>query len=295
LKAGRFRWKAAGWLGARLPDIRGRDRIVGMVRGARRSCKPTQLRLVNGLVFNIGEASDGSVHSLFYLQYAKPALAPVFDHFADPGAVIYDVGANIGIYALWAAAGVGPAGQVHAFEPIPATAALLRQFIDANAASQVLVSEVAVGATSGVTPMFCMPHASGLASMTWRPGAVTINVDRTTLDEYLVEHDAPSLVKVDVEGHEPDVLAGGASLVLEHKPALLLEVTLPPDGDGLVRAMFASLRGVGYEVFDLTRRGLRVSEWPPSHNVLALDLSLARHRHALDELRSVRFPRNQTT
>lgn len=47
-----------------------------------------------------------------------------------PGDVIWDVGANVGYYTRKFSDSVGPAGQVFAFEPFPATAARLRADID---------------------------------------------------------------------------------------------------------------------------------------------------------------------
>lgn len=290
-----MRWRAAGWLSAHLPEVRGHDRIVGMVRGPSRLCGKAHGQLVNGLVFDFDQTTDGSLHSLIFLQYAKPALAPVFEHFAQPGRVIYDVGANVGIYSLWAANGVGRTGEVHAFEPVASTAALLRRFIAANGVSQVQVSEVAVSAKRGAVSLFCMPNASGRASMTAQQGTVAIDVATTTLDAYAVNHRPPSFIKVDVEGHEHEVLAGAVSLLASHRPALLLEVMQTAHSDGPAGNIVRDLRQIGYEVFDLTRHGLRVSKWPSSQNVLALDLDLIGHKDAFVELRATPFPRNQTT
>lgn len=295
MRGGTPRWRAAGWLGAHLPDVRGRDRVVGLVRGRKAGVKPGPITLVNGLVFDAGEAVDGSIDSLCELQYRKPALAPVIEHFARPGAVIYDVGANIGLYALWAARRVGPGGQVHAFEPVAATARLLRRFVEANGATNVRVAELALGRAPGTATMFCVPGASGLASTLARPGATRTEVRCTTLDDYARGHDPPTFIKVDVEGAEPEVVAGGLGLLARSKPSLLLETNPAPGDATAASTMLETLDRLGYSVYNLTRRGLQAWCRPPTHNVLALDVARPEHRRAFEALRCVHFPRNQTT
>lgn len=60
-----------------------------------------------------------------------------------PGAVVYDVGANVGFFSLIAARLTGVAGQVHAFEPIPENVAGIRANATANDFA-IQIHEVAV-------------------------------------------------------------------------------------------------------------------------------------------------------
>ncbi|MFA5899899.1 MAG: FkbM family methyltransferase, partial [Hyphomicrobium sp.] len=69
--------------------------------------------------------------------------------YLKPGDVFVDIGANCGLYALFAARAVGRAGRVVAVEPLPEMLTRLRFNVVANGFSNVLIFETAVGATPG--------------------------------------------------------------------------------------------------------------------------------------------------
>ena len=66
-----------------------------------------------------------------------------------PGDVFYDVGANVGFFALAGARQVGPAGAVYAFEPVAENAAAIRAATELNGLAQVEVIEQAAGRAAG--------------------------------------------------------------------------------------------------------------------------------------------------
>src|SRR5262245_21320435 len=93
-----------------------------------------------------------------YLNPTDPVLSPsvafgvyenfeqeVFRQFCKPGAVVVDIGANVGLYTLIAASRVGASGQVLAIEPHPESYAYLKKTIEANSLSWVRCANVAVG------------------------------------------------------------------------------------------------------------------------------------------------------
>src|SRR5438067_1424811 len=65
--------------------------------------------------------------AVFFFGDLDPKLRWVFSRVLRPGDAALDIGANCGVMSLFAARLVGPAGQVHAFEPQPDLAALLRE------------------------------------------------------------------------------------------------------------------------------------------------------------------------
>src|SRR6185437_11707673 len=73
----------------------------------------------------------------------------VFRSFADPGSVIYDIGANVGIYTLLGATLVGGCGHVVAFEPLPRNLRLLHRHIELNNLQNVTIVEKAVSDRDG--------------------------------------------------------------------------------------------------------------------------------------------------
>lgn len=276
-----------------LPDVRGRDRLLALVQGRVRPAGPLRGQLVNGLRFDFDGCEDGSLTDLIGLQYRRPALAHVVEHFARlSGCVIYDIGANIGLYSLWAAHNIRGDGEVHAFEPVPETVVLLNRFLAANPTLAVQVVTTAVGRAVGRVTLFTVPGASGLTSGTGREGSVRRTAPATTIDRYSRAHAPPTFVKIDVEGYEADVPAGAAYTLRVHSPASVLEV-FPEDGSSQGSQPLAMLRDLGYEVFDLRRRGLHIARWPTTPNVLALHPGQPSHRAAYAALKGVRHARNQ--
>ncbi|OHV44387.1 methyltransferase [Pseudofrankia sp. BMG5.36] len=291
-----MRWRLAGRLAANLPEVRGRDRVVGWVKGpADEYTGPLRGRFVNGMLFDVDSCRDGSARALSTLRYRPPALAPVFAAVLGPGDCCYDVGANIGVYTLWAAGLVGLSGQVHAFEPVPDTMAVLRSMVRRNELPQVRLESCAVGATAGETGMRTYRDASGLAHPVADAGTADHIARLTTLDAYVERHRPPDLVKIDVEGFEIDVLRGAASLLAARSPALLLEM-LPGllTRQGGQAELVARLTDAGYVIFNLTPEGI-ATRGAFTPNVLALAPRWDRFDRVVAALERTPFPRNQTT
>jgi len=146
-----------------------------------------------------------------------------------PGATVYDIGANIGFFALLAARFAGPAGRVLAFEPVPAIATLLREATQrSDLADRVQVRAQAVARRSGTEPLYVIDDASWshLASRGNPGGAVqTLDVEVVTLDELVAQGaPPPDVVKLDVEGSEGDVLRGAREVLRVHRPMLVVEL-----------------------------------------------------------------------
>ncbi|ADP80280.1 FkbM family methyltransferase [Pseudofrankia inefficax] len=293
---GPIRWRLADRLAANLPDVRGHDRVVGWARGSNDEyVGPLRGRFANGMHFDLDSCRDGSARALSELRYRPPALAPVFAAVLGPGDCCYDVGANIGVYALWAAGLVGTSGQVHAFEPVPDTMAVLSAMVRRNGLSQVRLESCAVGATVGEIGMRVYRDASGLAHPV-ATGSADHVATLTTLDAYVERHRAPDLVKIDVEGFEIDVLRGATNLLSTRSPALLLEM-LPAHltRQGRSQAeLVATLAELGYMIFNLTPQGLAMQGLFTS-NVLAITPRWERFDRVVAALERTPFPRNQTT
>lgn len=145
------------------------------------------------------------------------------------GGTVYDIGANIGFFALLAARFAGEGGQVIAFEPVPAIADLVREAAQRSAlADQVDVRTQAVARAAGSEQLYVVADASWshLASRGNPGGAVeTIDVEVTTLDD-VVAGGAPSpdVIKLDVEGSEGDVLRGAQATLRTHRPIVVMEL-----------------------------------------------------------------------
>lgn len=198
------------------------------------------------------QLEDWIQQNLYFLGSYEERGLRFLESYLRPGDVFIDVGANIGLYTLAAAQRVGPSGQVHAFEPVPATVARLREHLALNRLGNVTVREMAVSSEAGTVPIYLPPASnSGMASLHAYTGELSaaVEVPATTLDAYTTGWAAVRLVKMDIEGAEWLALQGMAQLLATLRPALLME--LEP---GILSAMGHSaadiqgwLAALGYE------------------------------------------------
>jgi FkbM family methyltransferase len=158
------------------------------------------------------------------------------------GAVVWDVGAHVGYDSMAFASLIGSGGRVCAFEPNPYNAERLRQHLARNLhlGGRVELHECAVASLDGELPFRLSPshflssigylnlddqYPSDRISGATYDQLQTVMVRVRTLDSLLNEGLlAPSLVKIDVEGSESQVLEGGHGLLTRIKPHLLIEV-----------------------------------------------------------------------
>ncbi len=142
---------------------------------------------------------------------------------AGPGAVL-DIGANIGVYALTAAALTDR--EVLAFEPTPSTGATARRLADSHGLAVDLRS-TALGRESGTATFYLSDRTDSSNSLAsgFRPSGHQLEVDVRRLDELVAEEGLhPAVLKVDTETTEPDVLAGAAGTISSLRPWILCEV-----------------------------------------------------------------------
>ncbi|PYI62703.1 MAG: hypothetical protein DMF07_12760 [Verrucomicrobia bacterium] len=95
------------------------------------------------------------IYRLLYAAYktrADRAERELLKQILFPGAVVVDVGANIGIYSEFLSRCVGPTGLVHSFEPSPDNFRRLR--VATRNLSNVRLSQAAVGERSGESKLY---------------------------------------------------------------------------------------------------------------------------------------------
>ena len=168
------------------------------------------------------------------------------------GFAFFDVGANVGLYASMCAAMFRP-GAVHAFEPAPGTAAVARSIAAANGLD-VAVHQVALSSSPGTATLHlsATSDASNSLAEGFKAEVGRVEVATRTLDEVVAEVGvAPDLIKLDVETHEPEVLAGGARTLREHRPLVVVEV-LRRRGRDHGADVTAAFDGLGYRFVELS-------------------------------------------
>lgn len=144
------------------------------------------------------------------------------------GDVFIDVGANIGYFTLLAATLVGKTGTILSIEPNHTAAQRLRQHLDRNGFPNVLVEEVACSDSNREELLHLNELSNcGASSLSSRNATGReIKVKCATVDELVKKYKFPqvSLVKIDVEGAELQVLRGMAFTLMRLRPVLLIEL-----------------------------------------------------------------------
>jgi FkbM family methyltransferase len=194
-----------------------------------------------------------SLDPRYEAQYAagfhETALLACLAAHLQPGDVLYDVGAHIGYISLVAARLVGASGKVFAFEADPENATRITGHAEMNALPQVELVGAAVWSECKTLSFY-----RAAATSSRNTGAVTtlergktadgvIVVEAVTLDHFAADHRSPTLVKIDVEGAEEEVLKGAEEVIRRSKPTLICEVHNERAAEGVA----AWLARMGYQ------------------------------------------------
>jgi len=177
----------------------------------------------------------------------------------SPGDVAVDAGANYGMYMRFFAEAVGPTGHVFTIEPIPSTHAVLSSNVAGLGFRHVTVINQAVSDTPGEVTMevptgaggknFFQAHIVKADGVQRAPAPGKFTVKSSPLDELVMGRGQVRLMKVDVEGHELPCLKGALKMLRRDSPALLIEVSGNPDGDGAAKQLFDLLGAEGYKPY----------------------------------------------
>jgi FkbM family methyltransferase len=235
--------RLAGSALRRIPRFRGRARFVELPLHRYATNRGWGAAVeVNG--YALAVSLDDLIGRSIYLEGSwEHENTAAVRRLLRPGDGVLDVGANIGYFSLLFSRLVGPAGRVRAFEPVPGTAALLRQNLARNPAlaARVQVYEVALSDREGEVRMAVSggPNRGAshvVAAPIDSPGRAAAGVVETrvirsrTADSVWEEEGRPrvDLVKLDIEGHELHALKGmGAILDASPDVRVLVEVHDP--------------------------------------------------------------------
>jgi FkbM family methyltransferase len=172
--------------------------------------------------------------------------------------VVYDVGANTGVYSLIASA-LNPNLQVHAFEPSVNIYAKLTQNNALNSFN-VRCHQIALSNFSGTQTFYDVssenPTSSSLTpAMISDKGEVrSYDVNTMTLDDFIKAdpNSRPDLMKIDVEMHEPELMEGFAT-IRECRPIVFIEILT----DAIADKLNTLLEDADMACFELNHRSLR--------------------------------------
>lgn len=197
----------------------------------------------------------------------------VIKRYAKQNTLAIDVGCNVGLLALLMADAVGDLGEVYAVEPNPSLHEYIKKLFRINALSNMTLFQAVCSREKG-NLSFCINGDDHTKSKLALDGG--LRVGAIPIDELVKVSNKPlSLIKIDVEGHELDVLKGAVKTLKEKRPTLVFETGMHSKHD--IDEINHILDEVDYEVlgvindWGIESKPLTASMTNKSHcNVLAL-------------------------
>ena len=184
-------------------------------------------RLIEGrhgfFVYNLHDHYIGRALEL-YGEYSEAEMR-LFSTLISVGGDVIEVGANIGTLTVPLAKGIGNY-KIHAFEPQPVVFQNLCANLSVNCCENALAWPYAVGSSPAHLELPSVDYGKegnfGGVSLV-EGGSGGTSVDVITLDDYTSGIESVSLLKIDVEGMERDVLCGARKMIARCRPLIYLE------------------------------------------------------------------------
>jgi FkbM family methyltransferase len=200
--------------------------------------------------------------SIWITGRVEREVQDAFVELVKPGGVVYDVGSSLGFFTLLAARLVGPEGMVIAIEPHPANAEGLAANVAANDLGNVTIVREAASGSTGRAFFDASSTTLGRVLESGEDESA-LEVGTVTIDDLVARTGAePDVVKIDVEGHEVEVLEGMSRCLENVRPVLICEM----HGRNVEVADLLDRVGYYYEVIDHDRH---LRDAPPWVHVVA--------------------------
>ena len=194
---------------------------------------------------------------------------------ATPETIFFDIGANIGLYTIYAASLLSNGGRVFAFEPHAVNFVHLIKNISANKFDRIVAPlSIALFDEAGLMPFSYFDWAAGTSKNQLVKGSASGHeIFRelkyaAPLDD-LIEADAlpvPDLIKIDVDGVEPQIITGMKRLMQSNRRPRSIQVEIQKnDNDGVVQLMESQGYKLDHRHFTMAgknklKRGLTVNQ-----------------------------------
>ena len=206
----------------RFPVNMGKHRLVSLLwKPLVPASGPVDTELLNADLRLTCDLNQFIQRQIFYFGAFEPEACELWFRFAQRAAVVFDVGANVGLYSLLAAK-ANLRATIHAFEPTPAVVASFQQNVQLNDLENIALNPVAVGKTNGIASLHTCAGADGTnegMNFVSENGAGDPNpemaVPVVSLNHYCQTRgiEKIDLMKIDIEGGEYDALMGAESLI----------------------------------------------------------------------------------
>jgi FkbM family methyltransferase len=236
------------------------------------------------------QTSDGSTvivdprdmlgRSILYFGHQDPKISWVFRRVLRPGDLVVDVGANIGALSIMAARAVGSMGRVLSVEPQPDLVERIRVSCTLNNIANVEVYPVGLSDADRTAKLSVPANNSGYGSLQMQYGPAesgrSVDVPLRHAGAFLTEAVGVGplrLLKIDVEGHEAEVMRGARSWLESH----LAEFVLFEVGAGKAfwsREEVSILADLGYKFLGVPHVAFKMRLVPLPHRTDMSDLDI---------------------
>jgi FkbM family methyltransferase len=166
-------------------------------------------------------------------------------HWLRPGMTVIDIGANLGVYSLPIARLVGKTGHVFAYEPSSETRSLLERSRKLNAAINLDISALALS-DSEREGRLVFGASSELNALGHGDVGENVRITRLDSEDSARCWASPDFIKIDAEGEEERILAGGRDFFARHSPLVMFEIKAGDKVNENLRALFPA---IGYRLF----------------------------------------------
>jgi FkbM family methyltransferase len=274
-----------------LPMQRLRGRAFGEVFSRwHRDSKDVDVKLPIGSTMTV-DVAELIGFSLACVGEYEPDLCQFVAKTLRPGDTFVDIGGHFGLFTLVGAKAVGPQGQVHSFEPGIKQRRLLEKNVAQNALAHVRVNALAVGEHTGRARFIEGPAGNlGMSKVVMETGSAARPeliakaaagpvVDMISLDDYCAQNNIARVdaIKIDVEGAEVGVFAGGQRTLTKSPPRFIAYEcvdSLAKDFGTSANQTHELLRSFGYTLYQfvhgqLTEPGAAtapVADWIAVHS-----------------------------
>ena len=192
---------------------------------------------LKGLKWIVGAAGGDGKGLSTILNLSEQRQLDFAKRLVKRNRICFDIGANVGLYTLLFAR---LSKQVFAFEPLPRNIRYLSGHLEINGIKNAIILPIAV---SNSTKLLRFKEGLNCA-MGKLDDVGEVPVMAISCDDFVrAYHVVPSLIKIDVEGAELEVLMGAKKLLLNHKPSILLSV----HSDSLREKCLDYLAELGYD------------------------------------------------
>jgi FkbM family methyltransferase len=181
---------------------------------------------VNGVTFSLSCTNWITHFRWFLFKTKEPEVRYFIDEYIDDGDIFFDIGANVGVFSIYAAKRYKKI-EVYSFEPEVSNLATLKEnIIENNVTEKVIIHGIGISNSVGLSKLHLQDLTTGSALHTedrknidhsyegnnpiiWAEGIYTVTLDYFCEELNIV----PNAIKIDTDGNESKILMGAENLL----------------------------------------------------------------------------------